>query len=851
MPSQLQNPPKNITKKLLATGLSLSALSQLLPPAAPVQAQALTPAGTTIQNRATGTYVDPNNPTQTINTTSNTVTVTVAEVAGLTAIPAGIIDTNGGSVSTGDVLHFDFLVTNTGNDPTDIFFPAIADMVSVGFNITGYQLDLNNDSDFADPDETVRTGAFTTTTSIPAGASVRVRVIGTVTASSAGDPVSVRIGNTGPNDNSPATQNQPDDGLLGDVLNASNEVRTTGGAPVNGQREASAIQQTNVAVAVNNQALATILKTRTGYTPNSATTFTDDVLTYGLSLRVENTPPAGSSGITPAPLAPTVNVNIDGTPRSVILISDAIPANTQLNAAPTAPTGWRVVYTTSPTATNATAALWTTTPPTPLSSTTRVGFIYDPDNNLTTPSPSITPGTTVTGFSFSVVTSGLTPAGGTIANIAQVFGRTDGTTREVYDESGDQRPSNFNDDGTPNAGDNPATDAREDVNNGVADPATQGVDAGNNNTGTGPGGEVNIFVITPPGGILNGPFNTPSAVGPNNNNDDFTNQSTPVPPGLNPLDTFNPAPITFNNTFQNPATNTTNLDTVRLLPLPPSNSSIPSGSQQPNGDIPNGTRVTITLGTQVAVYDYSGGVYTFNAGLSSGLPSGSTTILINGLTPGTSLNYTVTVDLPAGTQLSSDRFIANGQARAGFNIPIVAFVDNDNNGAFVAANDPIFNITIDRVYTGYVRLRKQSEIIRNGVVAESLSEAPKTVRPGDIIRYVVEYVNFSTPSAGSGNVTLDASNLVITDDGSAAPNNWTTFTVHFNSSTPSTGPAPNEPQNTFATQGTILFNSSPIPDPATGTPVTVYTNNVGTIPPQPGATTSMFQGLFRFHRRVN
>jgi len=88
-----QKSSKAIAKSILATGLSLSTLAQLVPPPAPVQAQALTPAGTVINNRATGTYEDPNNPGVPINATSNQVTVTVAEVAGLTAIPAGIIDT--------------------------------------------------------------------------------------------------------------------------------------------------------------------------------------------------------------------------------------------------------------------------------------------------------------------------------------------------------------------------------------------------------------------------------------------------------------------------------------------------------------------------------------------------------------------------------------------------------------------------------------------------------------------------------------------------------------------------------------------------------------------------------------
>ncbi|MFN5765747.1 MAG: hypothetical protein ACK470_15455, partial [Pseudanabaena sp.] len=232
-------------------------MSSLLPYLAIAQVVPPTPANTQILNRASGTYVDPNNPLIPINATSNTVTVTVAEVAGITNVPAGIIDVNGGSVSLGDVVNFDFLVTNTGNAPSNIVFPAVANITTVGLNAgtLQYQLDLNNDGVFAGADELLlRTAAFTTTTPIPAGSSVRVRVVGTVTAAAAGAPVSVRLGDTGANDNSAGTQNQPDSGLepplVGGEGTNTNEVRTVNvglDAPVNGEREASAIQATTVA----------------------------------------------------------------------------------------------------------------------------------------------------------------------------------------------------------------------------------------------------------------------------------------------------------------------------------------------------------------------------------------------------------------------------------------------------------------------------------------------------------------------------------------------------------------------------------------------------------------------------
>jgi hypothetical protein len=231
-------------------------------------------------------------------------------------------------------------------------------------------------------------------------------------------------------------------------------------------------------------------------------------------------------------------------------------------------------------------------------------------------------------------------------------------------------------------------------------------------------------------------------------------------------------------------------------------------------------------------------------------------VLVNGLAPGVLNNYTVTLDLPSGNQntlLSVDRFVANGADRAGFNVPIVAFVDNDNNGAFVAANDPIYNITIDRGYTGYVRLRKQSQVLQgtsprpvtpaaNGV----LDETAKTAEPGNIIRYVIEYVNFSTPltAAGAGSVVLDAASLVITEDGATAPNNWSGVSLHFNNPAVVGGFA----QNTVASQGSVTFNGAAIPDPATGAAITTYVNNVGTI--QPATNPATFQGSFRFHRQL-
>ena len=116
---------KKLLRALIGAGMAGTSLFQL---ALPVLAQ--TAAGTVISNTATATYEDDGG--NDFETTSNTVEITIAEVAGITVTPVGIEDVNGGSVQTGDTLFFDFLVTNTGNDPTTFFLPGLNNITVVG-----------------------------------------------------------------------------------------------------------------------------------------------------------------------------------------------------------------------------------------------------------------------------------------------------------------------------------------------------------------------------------------------------------------------------------------------------------------------------------------------------------------------------------------------------------------------------------------------------------------------------------------------------------------------------------------------------------------------------------------------
>lgn len=86
------------------------------------------------------------------------------------------------------------------------------------------------------------------------------------------------------------------------------------------------------------------------------------------------------------------------------------------------------------------------------------------------------------------------------------------------------------------------------------------------------------------------------------------------------------------------------------------------------------------------------------------------------------------------------------------------------------------NDTIDRLYTGFVRLTK-TVVVANGTARGGATDAV----PGAVITFSVAYLNLAS-TGGTNCVTLNASNLVITEDGAAGANNWGTYTTHVASS---------------------------------------------------------------------
>ncbi len=243
-------------------------------------------AGTTIDNQATGTFVDGDDLTNAAqDVKSNIVTLTVAEVAGINIgaeIPveapsnvsgAGIYQSFPG-IQTGDVVYFDFTITNTGNDPTQFVIPSTATVTGGGtvgqlqiieYGGVALTSPVNVPTTFNATSNSTGTllgsTAGTNGGSVNAGGTIKVRVPVTIMAA-AGTKISVLLGNS-PIDTT-STQTPPDRLQNQPYINNSNQdVYTLDnpdpsiagapaanqeviGVPANGTREASAIASVTV-----------------------------------------------------------------------------------------------------------------------------------------------------------------------------------------------------------------------------------------------------------------------------------------------------------------------------------------------------------------------------------------------------------------------------------------------------------------------------------------------------------------------------------------------------------------------------------------------------------------------------
>lgn len=236
------------------------------------------PPGTLIDNTATASF-EGNTSGITRTATSNTVTLQVVEVAGITVQYTGNTEapsnvTNAGvyqgiaGINTGDVVYFDFTLTNVGNDPTRFFIPNNA--VITGGNLQGniQIIAVDPDGTGATPEKSLAPVSVVTGDNtinllgspdgyIPVGGIVKVRIPVKVTETTVGNPISVVLGNTSPTNSQNVNYvNSGNDVYTVDFANGTVVPTATGytgttaeatGTPVGGEKEASATGTVNLA----------------------------------------------------------------------------------------------------------------------------------------------------------------------------------------------------------------------------------------------------------------------------------------------------------------------------------------------------------------------------------------------------------------------------------------------------------------------------------------------------------------------------------------------------------------------------------------------------------------------------
>src|SRR5438067_3423302 len=511
-----------------------------------------------------------------------------------------------------------------------------------------------------------------------------------------------------------ATAGQTVQVVLGDAGGASpfdnqpvaapntHEVRTVSAASVNGLREAKG----DITVSVENDVRLVLTLTA----PPGPVALGGDI---SYSAQLQNTGARSASG-----------VSLTGGSGSFVYVIVPVPLNTAVKAGQTFPAG--TLFTTDALTTAPLAATYVSAQPAP-ASIRRIAFQVG---------ISLGSGATSSSFPFVVTVNTGINASNPIWEITDAFGKNFFNST-ITDQSGDAL---FN-----------QGDSNADFNE-----PKFGVDPAN-----GTQGNQQRTTLTAVGSVLIGPSGAPAAVGPTDNNDDYSNKAVNTGiAGREPGQGTNAQGVlVFVNTVQN-AGNAN--DTLTI-------------------DAP-----TVPAGFTVEVSTDGGTSYTTVSG------GGSVSLAI---AFGSSANISVRVTEPLG------------------NIVLTGYdtIIRVTSGNTPAAN----NKTIDRLYTGFVRLDKAFTVAN----ATGVGAATDPV-PGAVITYNITYTNVSTSNGDANCVKLTASNLVITEDGLAGTNNWGTYTT--NSGSPS--------------------------DSASGTVVTVsatkYTDTIASL--AGGAS-----GVFTFKRSIN
>jgi hypothetical protein len=225
-----------------------------------------------------------------------------------------------------------------------------------------------------------------------------------------------------------------------------------------------------------------------------------------------------------------------------------------------------------------------------------------------------------------------------------------------------------------------------------------------------------VHAYNEPAGVLLGPCSSAYAEGPTGTNDDFSNLNVGGRPVPSSGVTSSPATVTFRNTVENTGASDDAFDI--------SIASMPAG-----------------FAAEIST-DFGAHYVSLNQSSSQHVP----------VSYRASMTFFLRVTAPAGLKLLTS-----------FDTIVRATSTIDSR---------VFNETIDRIYTGFVRIAVAWKAI-DSTGAHDIKDAP----PGSEIECQVSYTNISS-DAGLGNEILTAQNIVISESGRTPPNNWGDTTDH-------------------------------------------------------------------------
>jgi uncharacterized repeat protein (TIGR01451 family) len=577
---------------------------------------------------------------------TNTANDTATDPTTITPFTAGLVITPDAgtrpSVVQGQTTAvFNFRVTNTGNSTDQVRFLAngASAQVTGPAIITDIVIDTDDSQTVNAPDTDIKNNAADVL-SAPLAPNGFINVLVRILVNmTAVQGDAITVTLGDAETGSPTFDDQAAD-------SSAHEVRTVATPSTNGLREARGDRT----ALVDNDAQIYLEMTA----PSGPVPLGSDI-TYALQVSNPGLRDLTGETLTNAPA---------GSNSGVFIIAPMPLFGTVLKSGQTFPAG--TLYTISPLSTNPLTAVWTTTAPADLTTLKRIAFNVG---------GTLTPGAISTPINM-IVTITTNDATNSIQEIADAFGRNS-LGAGLTDQSGDI--SRIAGDGNANFNEGPE----------------RGTIDGD--------GIILLTTLQSVGDVLVGPVGQPGAVGPTNNNDDYSNRSvTAGIAGVAPSGTTTASStITFTNTVQN----TGNANDTFTLTAP-----------------------TVPAGFTVKISTDGGTNYTTVSG------GGSATVAVNF---GSQSNILVQITSPSGQTVLT-----------GYPTTIRATSGITNS---------VFNETIDRLYTGYLHLSK-SQVVINGTGFGGATDAVA----GAEIQYTISYTNISS-SGGTNSSTLIATTFITTD----------------------------------------------------------------------------------------